>query len=181
MDLYHFDSEKEERNSILDYSDCLTHIHIASATNNRLYPLPDDGTDYKEFFDIRYKEKNKKLDLIKLLGVLSLLLVAMNNTFYKIDMNIVILIPLLLRSLPIIFYNDNKLYNITEALYNLGIVYTMLNDFQNAKMYFDVLCEQIPLSGKTIKEEHYDFQRKEAIADHCLQGAYGHHRVYPQR
>ena len=78
---------------------------------------------YKEFFDIRYKEKNKKLDLIKLLGVLSLLLVAMNNTFYKLDLNIVVLVPLLVLSLPIVFYNDSKLYNITDALYNLGIVY----------------------------------------------------------
>ena len=60
VDLYHFDSEKEERNSILDYSDCLTHIHIASATNNRLYPLPDDGTDYKEFFDILRKSGYSK-------------------------------------------------------------------------------------------------------------------------
>ena len=86
---------------------------------------------YKEFFDIRYKEKNKKLDLIKLLGVLSLLLVAMNNTFYKLDLNIVVLVPLLVLSLPIVFYNDSKLYNITDALYNLGIVYFLGFSFGN--------------------------------------------------
>ena len=86
---------------------------------------------YKEFFDVRYNEKNKKLNLIKLFGMLSVLLIAMNNTFYKIDMNIVILIPLLLLSLPIVFYNDNKLYNITDALYNLGIVYFLGLSFGN--------------------------------------------------
>jgi phosphatidate cytidylyltransferase len=86
---------------------------------------------YKEFFDVRYNEKNKKLNLIKLLGILSVLMIGMNNTFYKIDMNIVILVPLLLLSLPIVFYNDNKLYNITDALYNLGIVYFLGLSFGN--------------------------------------------------
>jgi len=86
---------------------------------------------YKEFFDIRYKEKNKKLNLIRLLGILSVIMIAMNNTFYKVDMNIVVLIPLLLLSLPIVFYNDNKLYNITDALYNLGIVYFLGFSFGN--------------------------------------------------
>jgi len=86
---------------------------------------------YREFFDIRYNEKNKKLGLIKLLGIGCLLLVAMNNTFYKINLNIVVLIPLLVLSLPIVFYNDNKLYNIIDALYNLGIVYFLGFAFGN--------------------------------------------------
>jgi len=86
---------------------------------------------YNEFFDVRYNEKNKKLNLIKLLGILSVLIIGMNNTFYKIDINIVILVPLLLLSLPIVFYNDNKLYNITDALYNLGIVYFLGLSFGN--------------------------------------------------
>ena len=85
---------------------------------------------FMEFFDIRY-DKKKDMNLIKLLGVICLLLIAMNNTFYKIDMNIVVLIPLLVLSLPIIFYNDNKLYNITDALYVLGIVYFLGFAFGN--------------------------------------------------
>ena len=85
---------------------------------------------FMEFFDIRYNKK-KDMNLIKLLGVICLLLIAMNNTFYKIDMNIVVLIPLLVLSLPIIFYNDNKLYNITDALYVLGIVYFLGFAFGN--------------------------------------------------
>ena len=86
---------------------------------------------YREFFDVRYNEKDNKLILIKLLGMLSVLLIAMNNTFYKVDLNIVVLIPLLILSLPIVFYNDNKLYNITDALYNLGIVYFLGFSFGN--------------------------------------------------
>lgn len=84
-----------------------------------------------EFFDIRYKDKNKKLNLIKLIGIICVLLIGMNNTFYKMDMNVVVLIPMLLLSLPIVFYNDSKLYNITDALYSLGIVYFLGYAFGN--------------------------------------------------
>ena len=45
-----------------------------------------------EFFDIRYKDKNKKLNLIKIIGIICVLLIGMNNTFYKIDINIVVLL-----------------------------------------------------------------------------------------
>lgn len=86
---------------------------------------------FKEFFDIRYNEKNKKLDLIRVLGVLCVIMIAMNNTFYKLDVNVMILFPLLVLSLPIVFYNDSKLYNITDALYNLGIVYFLGFSFGN--------------------------------------------------
>ena len=86
---------------------------------------------FMEFFDIRYKEKNKKLNLIKIVGIICVLLIGMNNTFYKMDMNIVVLIPMLMLSLPIVFYNDSKLYNITDALYSLGIVYFLGFAFGN--------------------------------------------------
>ena len=93
---------------------------------------------FLEFFNIRYSEKNKKLDLIRIVGILCLLLVSMNNTFYKLDMNIIVLIPLLFLSLPIVFYNDNKLYNISDALYNLGIVYFLGFAFSNIIYMGDV-------------------------------------------
>ena len=86
---------------------------------------------FREFFDIRYSENNKKLNLIKGIGILCVLLIAMNNTFYKIDLNIVVLIPLLVLSLPIVFYNNGKLYSIIDALYNLGIVYFLGFSFGN--------------------------------------------------
>ena len=86
---------------------------------------------FKEFFDIRYDSKNKKLNLIRILSIICLLLIAMNNTFYKLDLNIVVLIPIFSLSLPIVFYNDSKLYNITDALYSLGIVYFLGFAFGN--------------------------------------------------
>lgn len=52
IDLYHFDSENEDRKSVLNYKGNLQHIHIASAKNNRFYPTATDGVDYKEFFDL---------------------------------------------------------------------------------------------------------------------------------
>ena len=93
---------------------------------------------FKEFFDIRYKEKNKKLDLIRLLGICNVLLIAMNNTFYKLELNVMVLVPLLVLSLPIVFYNDSKLYNITDALYNLGIVYFLGFSFGNIIYMADI-------------------------------------------
>lgn len=52
IDLFHFDTENEERESILDYKGYLQHIHVASATNNRCYPKFNDGTDYNQFFQM---------------------------------------------------------------------------------------------------------------------------------
>ncbi len=60
VDLFHFDSENEPRESILNYTDSLAHIHIASATNNRYYPNNNDGTDYKQFLDILRKAGYEK-------------------------------------------------------------------------------------------------------------------------
>lgn len=86
---------------------------------------------FREFFDIKYNVKEKKLNLIRLIGIICVMLVSMNNTFYKIDMNVVVLIPLLLLSLPIVFYNDSKIYNIIDAMYTLGIVYFIGFSFGN--------------------------------------------------
>ena len=86
---------------------------------------------FNEFFDIKYKDRLKELRYIKLLGILGLILVTLNNTFYRVDINVVILFPLIILSLPIIFYNDNKLYNINDFLYILGIVYFLGFSFGN--------------------------------------------------
>ena len=50
VDLYHFDMEKESLEEISRYKGALCHTHIASAKNNRLIPLPEDGEDYLSFF-----------------------------------------------------------------------------------------------------------------------------------
>lgn len=86
---------------------------------------------FNEFFDIKYKDNLKKLKYIKFLGIIGLILITLNNTFYTFDMNVVILFPLILLSLPIVFINDNKLYNINDFLYILGIVYFLGLSFGN--------------------------------------------------
>ena len=86
---------------------------------------------FNEFFDIKYKDNNKKLRIIKILGFISMILITLNNTFYKIDNVAVTLLPLLMLSLPIVFYNDNKLYNINDCLYVIGVVYFLGFSFGN--------------------------------------------------
>lgn len=86
---------------------------------------------FNEFFLIKYKNKNKELKYIKLLGIIGLILITLNGTFYKLDTKFVILLPLLALSLPIVFYNDNKLYNINDCMYILGIVYFLGLSFEN--------------------------------------------------
>ena len=84
-----------------------------------------------EFFDIRYGKLNKKLGLIKFICISCSLMIAMNNTFYNVNTEVIVLIPLMALCLPIVFYNDSKLYNIIDALYNLGIVYFIGFSFGN--------------------------------------------------
>jgi phosphatidate cytidylyltransferase len=86
---------------------------------------------FNEFFNIKYEDNLKKLKFIKLFGIISLILITLNKTFYMIDTNITILLPILMLSIPIIFINDNKLYNINDCLYVLGIVYFLGLSFGN--------------------------------------------------
>ena len=93
---------------------------------------------FNEFFDIKYKSNSKELKYIKLLGIISLILITLNKTFYELDMRFVILFPLLALSVPIVFYNDNKLYNINDCMYVLGIVYFLGLSFGNIVYLRDV-------------------------------------------
>ena len=86
---------------------------------------------FNEFFDIKYSSRLMELKIIKILGIISLILITLNNTFYNVDMNVTILFPIIILSLPIIFYNDNKLYNINDCMYVLGIVYFLGLSFGN--------------------------------------------------
>lgn len=86
---------------------------------------------FNEFFDIKYSDNLKKYSIIKILGIISLVLITLNNTFYNIDMKVTILLPLLILSMPIVFYNDSKFYNINDCLYVIGIVYFLGLSFGN--------------------------------------------------
>ena len=86
---------------------------------------------FNELFDIKYKDNLKKYRLIKILGIISLVLIVLNNTFYKIDIKVTVLLLLLMLSMPIVIYNDNKLYSINDSLYVIGIVYFLVLSFGN--------------------------------------------------
>jgi phosphatidate cytidylyltransferase len=86
---------------------------------------------FNEFFNIKYKDKLKELRLIKLLGIICLVLVTLNNTFYEFDMRVTVLLPLLLLSIPVVLLNNSKLYNINDCLYVIGIVYFLGFSFEN--------------------------------------------------
>ena len=77
---------------------------------------------FNELFQVKFKDE-KRLMPVKILGMLLVLFICFNNLFYKVDINVCILLPLFVLTLPIIFYEDNKLYNISDALYVLGSVY----------------------------------------------------------
>ena len=86
---------------------------------------------FNEFFDIKYHDKEKKLKYIKILGIISLILITLNETFYSLDLRTVILLPLIILSIPIVIYNDNELYSINDCMYVLGIVYFLGLSFEN--------------------------------------------------
>ena len=60
---------------------------------------------------------------MKLLGLASILLILFNGIFYNVNTYSVYIIPILLITLPILVYNNNKRYNINDAIYILGICY----------------------------------------------------------
>lgn len=91
---------------------------------------------FNEFFTVKIG-KNKELTFIKLIGMLLVVFISLNNIFYKVDLNVLILLPLLGLSLPMLLYN-NKLYNIVDALFVIGIVYFIGLSFGNIVLMRDI-------------------------------------------
>ena len=85
---------------------------------------------FREFFEIKYGKKRELL-FVQILGIVCFTLIALNNTFYKLEVSSTVLLPILLLSIPIIFYNNNSLYSINDCLYVLGIVYFLGFSFGN--------------------------------------------------
>ena len=52
VDLYHVDLMGESVASLADYRGSISHVHIASATQNRNVPTPADPENYEEFFRV---------------------------------------------------------------------------------------------------------------------------------
>ena len=73
-----------------------------------------------ELFEIKF-EKDKLF--IKIMGVLNVLAILANMIIYNSYNYALYIIPILSLILPILIYNDKKKYNITDAIYVLGICY----------------------------------------------------------
>ena len=81
----------------------------------------------KELIDIKYEKK--KIIFIKAISYVFLSLFLLNNIFYKMDIKVLIVLPILSLIIPIIFYDDKDKYNINDAFYFLGIIFFMAFSF----------------------------------------------------
>lgn len=86
---------------------------------------------YRELVNIRYKEHEKNIEMIRLIGYISLFFIVLNNIFFQINDQLLLLIPMLGLTVPIVFYNDSKKYNINDALFMMGIVFFLGFAFHN--------------------------------------------------
>lgn len=86
---------------------------------------------FNELFTVKYKKRIKELDIIKIFAIISIILITLNNIFFALDLKVLILLPLLILSIPIIFYNNSDVYNITDCMYILGSVYFLGFAFGN--------------------------------------------------
>lgn len=82
----------------------------------------------KELIDIKYKNK-KNITVIKIISVISLTLLLLNNLYLKIDSISLLILPIIAFSLPLIFYNDKNKYNVNDCFYFLGITYLLSFSF----------------------------------------------------
>lgn len=81
----------------------------------------------KELIDIKYKDK--KINFIKIISGIFLILFLLNNNLYQINEKILLIFPIISLIIPIVFYNDKSKYNINDSLYFLGIIYFLAFSF----------------------------------------------------
>ena len=86
---------------------------------------------YSELINIKYGNKEKKLDMIRLIGVICLALLVLNETFFDINTEGLLLVPMLGFTMPIVFYNDSSRYNIQDAFFVMGVVFFLGFAFHN--------------------------------------------------
>ena len=86
---------------------------------------------YGELFNIKYDGKDKNLDMIRLIGGLCLVLLVLNETLFTVSNELLLLVPMLGFTIPIVFYNDSKRYNIQDAFFIMGVVFFLGFAFHN--------------------------------------------------
>ena len=91
---------------------------------------------YRELINIKYGEKEHNFEIVRFIGYVSLIIIVLNNIFYNISDRLTLIIPILGLTIPIVFYNDSKKYNIGDALFILGVVLFIGFAFNNI-IYMD--------------------------------------------
>ena len=91
---------------------------------------------YRELISIKYNNKENNFEFVRFIGYISLLLITLNNVFYSLDDKITIIFPILGLTIPVVFYNNSKKYNINDALFILGVVFFLGFAFNNI-IYMD--------------------------------------------
>ena len=86
---------------------------------------------YRELMNIKYGKKENNFEIVRFIGYVSLILIVFNNYLYKIDYQMLFVIPILGLTIPIVLYNNSKRYNINDALFILGVVMFMGISFNN--------------------------------------------------
>ena len=86
---------------------------------------------FRELVSVKYGEKSNDIEIIKLLGYMSLFLIVLDDIYFKIDDTFLMIFAMLGLSIPIIFYNDSKRYNISDAFYIMGIIFFLGFAFHN--------------------------------------------------
>lgn len=86
---------------------------------------------FRELINIKYGKKSSEIEIVKLIGYTSLFLIVLDDIFFKMDDKFLMMLPMLGMTIPIVFYNDSKRYNISDAFYILGIVFFLGFAFHN--------------------------------------------------
>ena len=91
---------------------------------------------YRELININFGNKEHNIEIVRFIGYVCLILIVFNNIFYDISDRLTLIIPILGLTIPIVFYNDSKNYNISDALFILGVVLFIGFAFNNI-IYMD--------------------------------------------
>ena len=86
---------------------------------------------YRELFMIKYEEKKGKIDVVRLIGYFSLILLVLNDIFFSLENQLLTIFPMLGLSIPILFYHDSETYNINDAFFIMGCVFFLGFSFHN--------------------------------------------------
>lgn len=86
---------------------------------------------YRELVNIKYEKSEKSMDMIVIIGVICLIFLVLNETFFNLSSDLLLLVPMLGFTMPIVFYNDSKRYNIQDAFFVMGAVFFLGFAFHN--------------------------------------------------